>query len=66
MSKDGQPRDPNVWEEFVARMRECVELSKGDRETAHSRADAILCEALNHAGLEGLVRAFDAVEKWYA
>lgn len=37
-----------------------------DPETDHLRADGLLCDILEQLGEEEIVKAFRAVEKWYA
>lgn len=48
----------------LKKMRE--EISNGDTEIAHSRADYILCELLKTLGYDELVKLYDEVPKWYA
>jgi hypothetical protein len=38
----------------------------GDEEIAHGVADTILCDILKELGFVETVKAFEAVEKWYA
>lgn len=37
-----------------------------DTEMVHSRADQILCEALEYLGYSNLVDAWENLDKWYA
>ena len=52
--------------EFYGRMLGLEELSKKDREVAHSKADDILCEALKSLGYEEGIEIFERMRKWYA
>jgi len=50
--------------------RELEELKKladnRDTEVAHLNADGILCDILKKLGEEDIVKAYNAVKKWYA
>ena len=37
-----------------------------DPEAAHSEADSVLCELLGALGHNDVVKAWEAVEKWFA
>jgi hypothetical protein len=37
-----------------------------DQESAHVKADEILCNLLRDAGYGDAVKAFEKIEKWYA
>jgi hypothetical protein len=46
---------------------ELIALSlSGDTESAHGKADDVLCELLNSLGYSEVVKAYLAVDKWYA
>lgn len=52
---------------FPAELEELKKLGNSDDpETDHLRADGILCDILEKLGEEEIVKAFRAVEKWYA
>lgn len=40
--------------------------ARGDIETGHRQANAILCDLLRKLGFDEVVDAYEAVEKWYA
>lgn len=50
--------------------RELEELknlgNSGDPECDHVKADNLLCDILEQIGEDGIVKAFQAVKKWYA
>ena len=48
------------------KLRELVDLSKGDAEAAHGDADDLLVELLRHLGLNQIADAYQAIHKWYA
>ena len=50
--------------EYAERIR--ADCGDGDPEATHSRADALLCSLLTDLGMVETVRAWRAVEKWYA
>lgn len=54
--------------EFKDKMRELCELSHGDPEAAHGRADKLICEVLKSCGYEEGVAIFqsDDFDLWYA
>lgn len=53
-------------EEYVARMSAIADESKDDPETAHCKADDLLCEILEDMDLSDVVSEFLRVHKWYA
>jgi len=61
---DGAMIDETKRQEWIDRLRECEK--KGDPDYAHSDADQILCEVLNHFGLNDLLEEYSKVRKWYA
>lgn len=50
-------------EEAIEKLNQC---HTHDKEADHSNADDILCELLKSLGYEDVVKAWDAVDKWYA
>lgn len=53
-------------EEAVKELKETQE-SNDDPDTAHRRADCVLCSLLTSLGYEDVVEVYNAVEpKWYA
>lgn len=53
-------------EEAVKKLEEIAEQSDADPETAHVKADSILCQCLVELGHKEIVDAYDKVYKWYA
>ena len=52
---------------FPRELEELKKLANGDDpETDHARADGLLCDILEQLGEDEIVKAFRAVEKWYA
>jgi hypothetical protein len=51
---------------MLSEMRECVELSKEDEETAHEKGDEILCQLLREVGYDEIVDEWELIRKWYA
>ena len=47
----------------IEKMQECVE--DGDAESAHGKADQLLCEFLRELGYNELAEKYDEVKKWY-
>lgn len=54
------------YEELLDRMRNQVDFSKEDRESAHIAGDEILCEALRELGYNELVDEWELIQKWFA
>ena len=54
------------YDDMLDEMRECVELSKEDEETAHERGDEILCQLLRDVGYGEIVDEWELIRKWYA
>ena len=42
------------------------DAKEGDEENAHREADYLLCDFLDQLGYPEVVRAFDAIKKWYS
>lgn len=42
------------------------EIPDGDTESAHKKADLLLCNLLKLLGCKETVKAFNALEKWYS
>jgi hypothetical protein len=53
-------------QEFAEKMREFKKLSNDDEETAHSQADALMCQVLEEVGYKKGVTSFRVMHKWYA
>ena len=51
---------------FPRELEELKKLNNYDPEAAHGRADNLLCDILEQIGEDEIVKAFRAVEKWYA
>ena len=49
-------------EDYLKRLKECEEY---DAESAHGRADEILCELLRELGYSDIVDAYEDIDKWY-
>lgn len=56
--------DTGIRKEALKRLEELRYST--DTESAHSTADAILCELLELLGYEDIVMAYEAIDKWYA
>ena len=60
------------WRETLSPELALFELKKfdnsgfGDQKVLHSDTDDILCSVLLHLGFVELVKAYEAVPKWYA
>ena len=54
------------YEELLDRMKNQVDFSRIDRESAHREGDDILCEALRELGYNELVDEFELIRKWYS
>lgn len=53
-------------EQALKELAECVKLSHGDQEAAHSLGDEILCELLSSLGYDDIVNEWNKIKKWYA
>lgn len=53
-------------EEYKRKMATQVRLSQDDAESAHGKADDLLCELLTELGYKEVVDRFELVHKWYA
>lgn len=50
-------------EEAISELKKADEL---DTESAHYRADEILCELLNSLGYQDVTEVYNNIHKWYA
>ena len=53
-------------EKYIKRMKDCIELSKDETETAHVMADDVLCDLICELGHLYIVELFNEVKKWYS
>jgi hypothetical protein len=51
-------------EEAIKKLQK--EVNNEDTESAHGKADDILCELLEKIGYEDVIKKYNEVSKWYA
>lgn len=60
-------KKPSKAEQEAALLQQMRELAlERDTESAHGKADDLLCEYLRLLGKADIVEAYDQVDKWYA
>ena len=58
-------------DEFLEKMKEIVKRNRDaqsgyfDAETAHIKADELMCEVLKELGYEEGIKIFEDMERWY-
>lgn len=66
MRRNTRMMSKTSYDDMLSEMRECVELSKEDEETAHEKGDEILCQLLREVGYDEIVDEWELIRKWYA
>lgn len=65
-ASDYDPKNAKRNADYVTRMQEISEESKQDPESAHVKADDLLCEILTDLGYGDVVNIFNNMERWYS
>ena len=55
-----------AYDAYLDKMRNAVDESRIDAETAHRNGDDILCDLLRELGFNDIVDEFELIRKWYA